>query len=351
MSLSIKKSLQNIKPYTSEERNLNQKGWIFADWNEFLFSSSPKVLKEIKKFDNISKYPTNNSEQLIESLQKYTHCDKSNISIYSGSDEALRDIFSIYLDSKKSAIIYKPTYSQVESFILANTANLLTSEIADPTGEHICNFEDIEKADIVYLVHPNNPTGRLLNKSKVEKLLGIFKEKLFIIDEAYYEYSKNTFSDLIVEYPNLIITRTFSKAFGLAGLRIGYILTNKHIIQDLNKIKNIKSVNSIATIAAISALKDLDYYKTCIQKVEDSKELFYRKNSDFKKLHVMKSNGNFILIKSDNSEKLLTFLKGEKILVRNRSEMPGLENCIRITIGDTADSKKIINSLESYELI
>jgi len=351
MSLQIKKSLENITPYRSERRHVNQEGWIFADWNEFLFSSSPKVLMEIKQFVDIAKYPIDNSEQLIELLCDYTHCEKSNISIYSGSDDALKDIFNTYLDHKKSAIIFQPTYSQVESLILANTNNLLISKIVRPTEEHIYNFEDIERADVVYLVHPNNPTGKLLEKSKVENLINIYENKLFIIDEAYYEYSGDTFSDLINKYQNLIITRTFSKAFGLAGLRIGYVLTNKQIIQNLNKVKNIKSVNSIATLAAINALKDFHYYKACIQKVKDSKDLFYSKNKDYKKLKVFQSSGNFVLIKSDNSEELIKFLNSKKILVRDRSNMPGLKNCIRVTIGNINDSKKIINSFDDYELL
>jgi histidinol-phosphate aminotransferase len=349
MNLPIKKSLASSENYSSEDRPIDQDGWIYADWNEFLFNPSLKVLEQLRSFDKISRYPNNNEKKLIEALSIYTNFKQENISIYSGSDEALRDIFTTYLDNDKSAIVFNPTYNQVKQLILSNTNSLIESKINDPLEAHLYAFEEVEKADVVYLINPNNPTGKLLNPEKIEKLISSNKEKLFVIDEAYYEFSNNSLSPLIMKYDNLIITRTFSKAFGLAGLRIGYIITNKKIINDLKKIKNIKSVNSVATTAAISVMDNINYYKNCIAEVLESKEMFYKKINELHKLTIFRSEANFLIIKADDSTKLIDFLKEQKILVRNISKMYSLENCIRITLGSIESSEKILRHLAHYD--
>ena len=349
MNPLIKKSLINVEEYKSEDRGEYDDSWIFADWNEFLFPPSINVLNEIKNYRSINKYPNHKDENLLGKIQKYSGVKKENLSIYSGSDDALKDIFATYLDENKDAIIFHPTYSQVIPLILANTEKLLESNIHDPLGKHSYVFEDISKASVIYLVHPNNPTGKLLDKSLVKGLIEKNPEKFFIIDEAYFEYTNDTFADLATRYENLIVTRTFSKAFGLAGLRIGYVIANRKIINNLNKIKNIKSVNSLAIQAANAALDDIDYFKNCINEINSSKDLYYKEINKLKKVKTFDSLGNYLLLQTENPSELINFFKENKILVRDRTNMEGLSGCLRLTVGSKEQTNKIIESLKEYE--
>jgi len=266
--MSVAERITKLKPYTPSDRNVDSNnGWQYSDWNESHFKPSPKAIKSVQEaiLDNnfFQKYPNTNNRELLDLLSDYTGLESENIAIYNGSDDALKEIFISFLDENSKVMTYSPSYTQVDTFISLSTDKHHKEKIIDPIDKHYYNFEDIKNYDLVYLANPNNPTGYLIDKTEIELLVSKNLDTLFIIDEAYYEFSKNTSSDLVTKYNNIIITRTFSKAFGLASLRIGYILASKEKIEFLNKIRNVKSVNQIAQIAAAASLKDLDYLSAC----------------------------------------------------------------------------------------
>ena len=165
--------------------------------------------------------------------------------------------------------------------------------------------------------------------------------KLFIIDEAYYEFSKKSCSELTKKYDNIIVTRTFSKAFSLASIRFGYICADDKLLKQINKIRNTKEVNSFAQKLAEVALDNNNYIQERIDLIIKNREKFesvLEKNN----ISFIKSESNFILIKVNDSKTIINKLNSEKILVRDRGMFDGFENTIRITIGDWDDMEKIL---------
>ncbi len=270
-----------------------------------------------------------------------------NVAIYNGSDDALKDIFLCFADQETKVVTYCPSYTQVDTFIAMSTNNHKKQQIRDPLGLHEYNFEILSDYDIVYLANPNNPTGQIIEKDVIEKIVFDNPSTLFIVDEAYYEFCQVSCCDLVLKYDNIIVTRTFSKAFGLASLRIGYVLGSKEKIAFLNKIRNVKSVNSIAQLAAIACLKDLNYLNKCVTETKQSREMLQNYIDKSQHLSCVESHSNFVLVKTRNSKSVIKKMIENKISIRDRSSFKNLNNCVRITVGSIETTKRVIEVLES----
>ena len=197
MQIKVRESINALKPYNVGGRaNLSQ-DWECFDWNESEFPPSNKVF-EVMKF----------------------------IEVYNGSDDGLKDIFTAFVDRETQVISYAPSYTQVDTFISVNTDNYEKVQIIDPLGKHLWDFIPCMTADVVYLVNPNNPTGKLIPIEEIEELVDTNPSTLFVVDEAYYEFAGQSCSHLVISHKNLIVTRTFSKAFGLAAARLGYVMAH-----------------------------------------------------------------------------------------------------------------------------
>ena len=350
--MSVKDRISKLEPYVPSERNFDSKNWSYCDWNESQFPPSPKVQEDIQNFlldDKIQKYPCTNNKKLINLLCEYTGLNNDNIAIYNGSDDALKDIFFSFADANTRVVTYSPSYTQVDTFIALATDNHHKEEILDPMGKHIYNFKFLKDCDIVYLVNPNNPTGHIIKKDIIEKVVSDNPKTLFIVDEAYYEFSKHSCCELVLKYDNIMITRTFSKAFGLAALRIGYVLASKSKINFLNKVRNVKSVNAIAQTAAIACLQDLEYLENCVSETTKSRKLLENYINNSKYLSCINSHSNFVLVKTNDAQKVIKKMIENNISIRDRSSFKNLDNCIRITVGSLATTQKIIEVLENIE--
>ncbi len=352
MKYKYKESLEALSPYSSESRSDKDETWLKLDWNESTFPLPEKIIKELNiETFNTNTYPNQNQDELISSIAKYNNVQQDNILIYAGSDEALKDIFTIFLDSSKSCLVKVPTYTQVFTYILPNTSNIILDEILNPFSTHELRIDknNLNRSNVIYFANPNNPTGRSFPKDEIERYISSNPEKLFVIDEAYYEYSRNTMAEEVNTYKNLIITRTFSKAFSLAGLRVGYVIADIDVINILKKIKNIKSVNDIAIKAAKLVLENKKLFQQHIQEVNASRDLLIQNTKNFKKLKIFDSESNFVLLKAENSEKLKKIFYKNKILIRDKSNEVLLSDCLRITLGGSEVLKKIMNVLIDYE--
>jgi|688.fasta_scaffold53999_4 histidinol-phosphate aminotransferase len=317
------------------------------DWNECNLSFDEKFYKILlSSLSNINftEYPNIHNDELLNSLSIYCNINKENIQIFNGSDSALHYIFATFLNKNTNVLIYYPNYSQIETYIKLYSDNLNFSKIIDPFDSHIYNFLDVENNDVIYLSNPNNPTGICIDPKIIEQLIIKYPNKLFIIDEAYYEFSKKSCTPLVKEYPNIIITRTFSKAFSLASIRLGYICANESLINEINKIRNTKEVNSFAQILGLTALNNINYINDRVDlTIENREKLKIILNEN--KIKYIDSDANFILIKIENSQTIINELLKQNILVRDRGMFLGLEDTIRITIGDWDDIEKIIKIL------
>ena len=341
MGIKFRQSINNLQTYNVGGRSDLSSDWECFDWNESEFPPTNKVFEVMKSFYRYERYPDITAKLLKSKLSDYVSLPVDFIEVYNGSDDALKDIITVFVDRETHVLSYQPSYTQVNTFITTNTENYMKVNIKNPLGEHEYDFDYCKVANVVYLVNPNNPTGKLLAVEEIEKLLKTYPDTLFIVDEAYYEFAKQSCSHLVVSHKNLIVTRTFSKAFGLASVRLGYCMGHPDTLSHLRKIRNGKAVNSLAQLCGVAALDDLDYLDSRIDEMNDAKKFFVDNLPH--EYYAVDSQTNFVLLKTPDSKKLLNKMKDNKILIRDRSSFDNLENCVRITIGS---KKQIIRVLD-----
>ncbi len=305
--------------------------FINCDLNESLFPL-PKGLQDLKiEPDDIKNYPRTLLSSLTQEIAKYAQVPEKNILVYNGSDTALESIFAVFCTEDSLVITIEPDYNQVDTYI--NLKTLHHNKILDPAPlkSGILTDYNFEGADIVYFSNPCNPTGKIIPKENIMSWLSKYKETLFVIDEAYFEFYGKTLAGEVNNYENLIVTRSFSKAFGLAGLRLGYLVANKNFIEKLAKVRSEKNITNLSIKAGIISLQDLDNLRRNLESLEVSRELFYELLDP--RLQSPRSFANFVLVKCNDSENVIGKLKDFKINARDRSIYSNLQNCIRITLG------------------
>jgi histidinol-phosphate aminotransferase len=326
---------------------------IKLDWNESTIPPSLKVKKRLIEFienDPLNWYPDADARDLRIELSKYTSTPAEYIQVFNGSDAALEYIARAFIDPGDEVIIRQPTYDNFRVYAQscgAEVKNVICSTPFKIEEDKIISAIS-RKTKIIYLVNPDNPTGIIYTKSQIKNILEKAPNAIVIVDEAYFEFYGKSAISLIKKYPNLIVSRSFSKAFSLAGLRCGYIISQPENIDIINKIRVGKNVNSLAQIAAIFALKDkkhMENYVKLIQKtkIETIKSL---KKLGFK---IHDSKANFILIKINSVNAFLEFSRENHIFLRDRSSMPGLNNFIRITIGTPKEMKIVIDMIKKFK--
>ena len=360
----MKLSNQNLKNINSYKVS-SPKAWNFVndpevlklDWNESTVSPSPKVFKAINKTVKDKKwnwYPDINNTLLLKSIAKYSQVDDSQVQFFASSDALHEYIVRCFISTKDRILTITPTYDNFRAVAQANNGNVISYPLDNNFKLNLDKLNDdlkLIKPKILYLVNPNNPTGTEHDIDQLEKLIRNNSNILFIVDEAYYEFNGKTISHLIKDCDNLIVSRTFSKAFGLASFRIGYCISNKSIIDVLNKIRNPKNVSMFAQEAALAALDDFQYVSSFVKKVNNSKNIFFSFLSQKKWIKPFFGAGNFIFmeIKDDLKDRLIIFLEKNKVFIRNYGHIKNTENFIRITIGTVVQMKKVISLIDTFE--
>lgn len=349
------KYVKVLKPYPI----VSHKAWelqgledvLKLDWNESTEPPSPKVKEEISHFlekGNMNWYPDVNNVRLLAALSKYTQLPVENLQYFASSDSLHEYIVRAFINPGDRIAIMAPTYDNFRAVVESNGALTDFYYLDDEFNldlEYFENYLKLHEPKIVYICNPNNPTGTLHTKETIIKLVSTFTNTLFIIDEAYYEFTKVSCGGLVLEYENILISRTFSKAFALASFRIGYVVSSQSNIKLLSKIRNSKNISTFSQIAAIAALDDIGYMQNYVTEVLTAKKYLVESLTDLG-CRVFESGGNFILIKLDFSIKteLLELLDSKNIFVRNYAHVKGMENYFRITIG-TVKQMKIVFSI------
>ena len=334
--------MQEYKPPISGRRNC-----IKLDFNENIAGCSTQVIRIIRKIkpSDLAAYPEYG--KLGECLANYCNVKADEIAPTNGTDEAIKTIFETYIEKTKDEIIIPvPTYAMYKFYAQLNEA--VIKEIKynkDLTFSAKRVLKAINsKTKIIILANPNNPTGTSINKKDVTKIIKKARRNnaIVLIDEAYCQFSGKTSVPLIKKYDNLLITQTFSKAFGLAGVRLGYIISNKSNIRIIKKVLSPYSVNIVAAICASAALGDLNYIKKYTVETKKSKSLLYKELNDLG-VKFYKSDANFILLRiGSKSIEFCKRLREMGILIRDRSGDPLLKGCVRVTLGTITQTKKLI---------
>ncbi|MFH1612768.1 MAG: histidinol-phosphate transaminase [bacterium] len=307
---------------------------------DILLKLKNKILQETKKI-LFNRYPDSSSYELKKSIAKHYKVKTDQIFLGNGSDEIIMNILLAFGNSKTFVLSPEPSFSVYK--ILSNTLNIPYKGIPLDEKFDLDPKLFLSFKGILFLAYPNNPTGNCYSEEKIIYLLKHFSG-IIIIDEAYAEFSNKTFLNYIDKYSNLIILKTFSKMFSLAGLRIGYLISNKKIVETLDKVRLPYNLNSFSQLAAkilIDNYKSLDKVKKTILK---EKEILFKKLQEIKGIKAYPSEANFILFKTNkNNTYVWKELLKKEILIRK------IDSYLRVTIGCPEENKKFIYSLREIQ--
>lgn len=337
----VRENVKQMKPYSTardEFKDFDIADMIFLDANENPFENG------------VNRYPDPQQVSVKEVLAKQKFVKTNQILLGNGSDEVLDLLFRAFCEPKKDNVItLPPTYGMYG--VLANinaveNREVLLSDDFQPQIEKIIEAVD-ENTKVIFLCSPNNPTGNSFSDESVAYLLQNFRG-LVVIDEAYIDFSKkDSWSNELDEYPNLIITQTLSKAYGLAGIRLGICYASAEIISVLNKIKPPYNVNELTQKRAIERLGATEKIKAEIESIIIQRERLLKVLLDVKFVEkIYPTEANFILVKVDDANKRYDKLIAKGIVIRNRTTQPLCDNCLRFTVGTAQENMKLIVALK-----
>jgi histidinol-phosphate aminotransferase len=335
----VRKNILDMKPYSSARDEFKGEAEIFLDANENPYPSP------------YNRYPDPLQWKVKEKLSKIKQVTPDQIFLGNGSDEAIDLLIRAFCEPyRDSILITEPTYGMYAVCAELNAAPLVKVEL---TNEFDLNVDAIFNAltantKIIFLCSPNNPTANLLSKEKILKTLDHFSG-IVVIDEAYIDFANSeSFIHMLPAYPNLVVLQTFSKAWGLAGLRLGMAFASREIIQILNKIKYPYNVNIQTQEIALNALQDVKKKDEAVREIIKQREILAQ---DLQTLSITEniypSDGNFLLVKVKDAPRTYRYLMDKKIIVRDRSKVALCKNCIRITVGTPEENKNLISALRN----
>ncbi len=351
--MRISRAVMDLEPYkTSNQKPLfMEKGEtpLKLDWNESTIPPSPKVTEALVNSLNhgqLNWYPDVEATELRRRLVEYTGLPVEYISCFGGSDMALEYIARTYLEPETAALLSAPTYDNFRVYAQSTGASVVQVTYKNPFHPNAKTLlQSISaKTRLVYICNPNNPTGAMFSGKEIVRLLELSPLQMLVIDEAYFEFCNQTVAELVRRYANLIVVRSFSKAFGLAALRIGYILTDPANLEYIHRIKVGKNVNKLAQVAAVAALSDLEYTEKYIEQISQSKQMIAARLGEMNcEFHI--TPANFFLIRFSDPKLAIKILEENKIFVRDRSSVPQLEGYIRVTIGTPEQTECLLQVL------
>lgn len=337
------------KPIEDVKREYGLTEVIKLASNENPLGCSPKAVEAVKKAaDNLAIYPDGNTTLLKEVLANRLNLKPSQVLLSSGSDEMVDQIAKTFIDKNDEIIMADITFPRYISTtkMMGGIAKIV------PLNDWTYDLDSMllaitDKTKLIWLCNPNNPTGTMFSENKLlDFLKQVPKNIIVIYDEAYNEYVTNedypkNSINLLKDYPNLIVMRTFSKIYGLAALRVGYTMASEEIIHNINKIRGPFNVNTLAQVAALAALEDDEFIKKSYEINREGKEYLYK---EFKSLNLKyaPSETNHIFVNvNKNANEVFVELQKRGMIIR-----PIVETWIRVTIGTMEQNKKFISLIK-----
>jgi histidinol-phosphate aminotransferase len=340
----IRSNIQSLIPYSSARDEFHGEAKIFLDANENSIGSP------LTKWYN--RYPDPHQKQIKEKLAAIKGVPAAQIFIGNGSDECIDILYRAFCNpGKDNVIICPPTYGMYEVSANINDVEVRKARLLDNFQLDLVHMETLvdEHTKIIWLCSPNNPTGNSLNREDIEMVLNNY-DGLVVIDEAYINFSRQrSFIPELKEYPNLVILQTLSKAWGLAGLRLGMAFACEAIIEVYNKVKPPYNISQAVQELVIKALDNVQDVNAMIQIiVEERKRLEQELPSLPCVLKVYPSDSNSLLVKTVDAKAIYQYLLTQQIVVRDRSKVELCEGCLRITVGTVRENDELLNALHSF---
>ncbi|MFC1705162.1 histidinol-phosphate transaminase [Nanoarchaeota archaeon] len=343
-----RKSVQKMKPYNPPLEG--RRGLLRLDFNENTVGPSKKVLKALKRAskEELCAYPE--YVEFKKKLAKYLQMKPTELVLTNATDEAIKLVVDTYMEPGDEILIPVPTFPMFRFYAELAGAKinevLLNKDLTFPTQKILNKIN--KKTKIVVLVNPNSPTGTEIPKEDIIKIIKKAKNSIVLLDEAYSQFLKTSYKSLVRKYSNLIVIQTFSKAFGMGGLRLGYAISNETNAKNLLKASSPYSINTLAVIAGSAALDDIKNVDKYVKEIDKSRKWFLITLKRFL-IKYYPTNANFVLIDfKEQNKAIVKSLRKQGVLVRDQSSKPLLENCTRITIGTKKQMKRFMKAMDKY---
>lgn len=335
-------------------------GWVKLNTNELPFPPSPKVIEAIQAeladdAKDLRLYPNPNSAPLREAVAGHHGLEFEQVLIGNGADDVLNLLCRTFASAEKSIGMTVPSYSLYQVLAAAQGAKMESVEF-DRSMELPQQAIKACSANLFFLTNPNAPTGKSFSIEAIREAANCF-EGIFVVDETYAPFADENAVGLLAEVPNLVIVRSFSKAFGLAGLRVGYALASAEVIDLLDRVRDSYNVDRLAQAGALAAIQNSDYYEDIARQVRDLRarmEAWYRKQGWF----VYESSANFHFVEPTDGDgesglevckSLFDYLNAQKILVRRFPKHALTQSFLRISVGSETEMETLKSAIKSWQ--
>ncbi len=340
----LRDNIKNLKPYSSARDEYTGEVGIFLDANENSYGSIPE--------GKLNRYPDPHHTKLKEKLSEIKSVSPKNVFIGNGSDEAIDLVIRAFCKpGREKIMIMPPTYGMYKVAAAINDIDIVEVPLTDEfeiDTESVLSVID-EKLKIIFICSPNNPTGNTFNENSIIKILNSFNG-IVVIDEAYIDFAKKrSWITELNNFNNLVVLQTFSKAWGLANIRVGMAFADEVIIEILNKIKYPYNVNGVSQSLILKALENESEKNKIVDVLISERDKLAEAliSLDFID-YVFPSDANFLLAKVRKATEVYDYLLKKMIIVRNRSNMIHCDECLRFTVGTKEENKKLIDALKKY---
>ena len=340
----LRDNIRQLVPYSSARDDFKGTARVFLDANENSLGSP------LTKWYN--RYPDPHQWKVKEALGKVKGIRPEHIFMGNGSDECIDLLYRAFcVPGQDNVIINPPTYGMYEVSAHINDVEVRRAVLLDDFQLDLVHLERLVDAHtkIIWICSPNNPTANSINRQDIEVVLNNFSG-LVVIDEAYINFSRyRSFIQELADYPNLVVLQTMSKAWGLAGLRLGMAFASEGIIDIYNKVKPPYNINQATQELALKALEEVDQVNEMIKALVTMREELARELASLPfVMTVYPSDANFILVKTANAHSVYDYLLGDGIVVRDRSKVELCAGCLRITVGTAKENADIVAALRGY---
>lgn len=347
LPVPIRKAVERMQPYRPPLEGRARK--LRLDFNENTVGCSPRVLRALAKLTStdISIYPE--QESLRRKLATFFGVSDEQLLLTNGTDEALHLIVGTFVEPRDTVLVVEPTFAMYRFYSELSGARIRALRYDDSLRFPLRQvIEELRrKPTVFFLANPNNPTGNILSIREIRQVLAAATHTMLVVDEAYFEYSGITVLPRVRRHKNLIVTRTFSKAAGLAGLRLGCIFAHRDVAAAMRKAESPYAVNVAALVAAQAAVQDHAFLARTFREFNASKRVL---ESGLKDLgfHIFPSAANFVLIDAGSpAKRIVAALAKRGILIRDRSGDFGGRGFVRITVGTLPQTRRVLNELKA----
>ncbi len=337
----LRKNIREIAPYSTARDEFQGKASVFLDANESPFQS------------DINRYPDPYQQMLKVKVSRIKKVHPDQIFLGNGSDEAIDLVIRAFCEPHEDTILaIKPTYGMYKVAADINAVTYKEVLLTNTFNLNVVSLMEAIEANtkVIFLCSPNNPSGNSLIRTNVEHVLNNF-DGIVVMDEAYIDFAtEEGFLPLLTSYPNLIVLQTFSKAWGMAGVRLGMAFASNEIIQVLNHIKYPYNVNVLTQQKALEMLDKEEQTRQNINTIISERDILLPKLNNLPVIeHVYPTDANFVLVKVKDPKSVYSFLLDKEIIVRDRSKVTLCEGCLRLTIGTPEENLKLLSALTDYK--